>query len=468
MWAGPHFSSHGSFELQQSLVRRGVVYPPRPMPPTTTPENKPALRGRDGAGLRTEIPAPSLYDAAWIAYLRNRWTLLASSAVLTWLPAGAAYAAASLLQSGAASSRDVNLGAGAAAGLVFLVLLPGALRMRLDAARGEEPSNASFFSGLADAPALLVARALAALVIIPASALAVPGIWLAQRFMMAGYLIVDAGLGPIAALRESWRVTRGLGWAIFKFTFWGRIMLGARSSLFQASANRTGSTAVSGAVLYLYLTNRMPSDAGTMPVLAPPKPPPPRRSLPASAAPLSVCPRCGSALEKHEISGFALHACTDCGGAWMDNAASQRIVQSFEQSAVVAAHGLGREASKPVDTTELLECPVCHGALERVVPGGTKVEVDICREHGTWFDRHEIERVAHAGERARKAKAAAAVDAAEATAAAAEGGAARGGVGAAEVPPSLESSNTYVRGAKNIASSAVIAALGALLSDDDD
>ena len=242
-----------------------------------------------------------------------------------------------------------------------------------------------------------------------------------------------------------------------------RIMLAARGSLLQAGANRTGSTAVSGALLYLYLANRMPAAPGLVPVLAPPaREPAPRRALPASAAPLSVCPRCGSALGKHEISGIVLHACVDCGGAWMDNAASQRIVQSFEHSTVVAAHGLGREANKPVDTKELLECPECHGALERVVPGGTKVEVDICREHGTWFDRHEIERIAHAGERARKAKVAAETEAENAAPP----------TGGTVEPPSpsshLESSNTYVRGAKNLASSTVIAALGALLDGEID
>ena len=47
--------------------------------------------------------------------------------------------------------------------------------------------------------------------------LIIPGIVFAIRFYLFYYFIIDKGLGPIAALKESWRATRGVGWNLFAF-----------------------------------------------------------------------------------------------------------------------------------------------------------------------------------------------------------------------------------------------------------
>jgi len=43
----------------------------------------------------------------------------------------------------------------------------------------------------------------------------VPGIILALAFIFSSYLIVDKGKGPIEAMKESWRITKGHWWKLF-------------------------------------------------------------------------------------------------------------------------------------------------------------------------------------------------------------------------------------------------------------
>jgi uncharacterized membrane protein len=46
-------------------------------------------------------------------------------------------------------------------------------------------------------------------------ALIVPGVILAMGLMFVPYIVIDRGLGPIEAMKESWRVTKGHKWQLF-------------------------------------------------------------------------------------------------------------------------------------------------------------------------------------------------------------------------------------------------------------
>ncbi|MBI5456712.1 DUF975 family protein [Candidatus Kaiserbacteria bacterium] len=58
--------------------------------------------------------------------------------------------------------------------------------------------------------------------------LIVPGVILSFGFMFTSYLIVDKGLGPVAAMKESWRITKGHKWqlALLGLAFAGLNILG--------------------------------------------------------------------------------------------------------------------------------------------------------------------------------------------------------------------------------------------------
>lgn len=54
-----------------------------------------------------------------------------------------------------------------------------------------------------------------AVVVIGLVLLIVPGVIFALMFLFTPYIVVDKGLGPIAAMKESARITRGMKWELF-------------------------------------------------------------------------------------------------------------------------------------------------------------------------------------------------------------------------------------------------------------
>jgi uncharacterized membrane protein len=60
-------------------------------------------------------------------------------------------------------------------------------------------------------------------------ALIVPGFILSMGLAFVSYLVVDRGLGPIEAIKESWRITKGHKWQLFLLflTLLGLNVLGA-------------------------------------------------------------------------------------------------------------------------------------------------------------------------------------------------------------------------------------------------
>ena len=102
-----------------------------------------------------------------------------------------------------------------AAGLYhLLVTVPlnfGALYAYLRAARGEPVGPMHLFQGFRTAYLRAIGAHLLFVVLVGAGliALLVPGVIIAARLAFVGFLVVDEGLDPIAAVRESWRRTEG-------------------------------------------------------------------------------------------------------------------------------------------------------------------------------------------------------------------------------------------------------------------
>lgn len=104
-----------------------------------------------------------------------------------------------------------------------------------------------------------------------------------------------------------------------------------------------------------------------------------------------LCPRCAVALHPAATLGdLGAHTCPECGGV-------------FANRAVIAALATGTVAPSPhpdihphkVDTSGYIKCPVCDEMMSRVNFGRRSgVIVDICVDHGTWFDADEIDRAA--------------------------------------------------------------------------
>ena len=121
-----------------------------------------------------------------------------------------------------------------------------------------------------------------------------------------------------------------------------------------------------------------------------------REETPDEAVALA-CPRCSGALQPIRLGASRLRECDGCGGLWVDNRTFLAICRASDrQAAIVSARPRAGEAAP--EGLELpvayLSCPVCRALMNRVNFARTSgVVVDVCREHGTWFGRGELQRV---------------------------------------------------------------------------
>jgi Zn-finger nucleic acid-binding protein len=94
-----------------------------------------------------------------------------------------------------------------------------------------------------------------------------------------------------------------------------------------------------------------------------------------------------------QLNQTRLHECPKCFGIWLDTMMFERVCRSAEREASL----LG--AAQPLPTAGLapvryVPCPECRQLMHRVnFARCSGVIVDVCRPHGTWFDRHELHRI---------------------------------------------------------------------------
>jgi Zn-finger nucleic acid-binding protein len=109
------------------------------------------------------------------------------------------------------------------------------------------------------------------------------------------------------------------------------------------------------------------------------------------------CPRCKTALQPIQVGASFLQECARCNGVWVDKVSFEQICSSSEEQAAV----LGNPAEIPAEQGMVLEetiryvpCPECQQFMNRLnFAQCSKVIVDVCKAHGTWFDRDELRRI---------------------------------------------------------------------------
>ena len=119
----------------------------------------------------------------------------------------------------------------------------------------------------------------------------------------------------------------------------------------------------------------------------------------AAAADLSIlkCPRCKIDMSSVTIGAEAMRECEKCGGLWVEVAAFERICATREEQSAV----LGGAASLPPPQgnsdhgrVSYVPCPQCGNLMNRInFARCSGVIVDVCRGHGTWFDRDELSEI---------------------------------------------------------------------------
>jgi len=117
-----------------------------------------------------------------------------------------------------------------------------------------------------------------------------------------------------------------------------------------------------------------------------------------TAAELSVlkCPRCRIDMSAITIGATAMRECERCGGLWVEVPAFEEICADREQQSAVLGAALPAPARRLPATTDsekisYAPCPQCGQLMNRVnFARCSGVIVDVCRGHGTWFDRDEL------------------------------------------------------------------------------
>jgi Zn-finger nucleic acid-binding protein len=108
------------------------------------------------------------------------------------------------------------------------------------------------------------------------------------------------------------------------------------------------------------------------------------------------CPRCQTPLTVQQAGNLAMNCCYQCGGLFLDGAASKRVVDAVDPAAVAASQQVSSHARSAVATDGVAPCPLCAKPTDRMPIPAANVTVDVCREHGVWFDRDELQRVVQA------------------------------------------------------------------------
>lgn len=101
------------------------------------------------------------------------------------------------------------------------------------------------------------------------------------------------------------------------------------------------------------------------------------------------CLRCAYKMRVGHFKDIELQLCEGCGGVFLTKDVVERLAQhpdsEFRQYILrMEMSAMGRPDRGPVD------CPMCKARMEVASMPGTVHNVDLCRAHGTWFDRTEL------------------------------------------------------------------------------
>jgi len=92
-----------------------------------------------------------------------------------------------------------------------------------------------------------------------------------------------------------------------------------------------------------------------------------------------------------------LRECPACEGLWVDTASLEQICADREKQATIlgwTGQGSAAESGAIEKNIRYLPCPDCQKLMNRVnFAHYSNVVVDVCKAHGTWFDRDELRRI---------------------------------------------------------------------------
>jgi Zn-finger nucleic acid-binding protein len=120
-----------------------------------------------------------------------------------------------------------------------------------------------------------------------------------------------------------------------------------------------------------------------------------RRELLDDAKPLD-CPLCHEGMQALLLGATEVRECAACGGLWADPGTLQRLSDAREAHADVVSVLATRLVTNVVATEVIryVPCPCCAKLMNRTnFAKSSGIILDVCKNHGVWFNRGELQRM---------------------------------------------------------------------------
>ena len=104
------------------------------------------------------------------------------------------------------------------------------------------------------------------------------------------------------------------------------------------------------------------------------------------------CPTCqGGELHLMDVGEHRIRECPDCAGVMVDHETLRRLTEMREVEAGENLTGQVQRTALTPGPVRYRRCPTCETIMSRKNFGARSgVIVDVCTEHGTWFDPEEL------------------------------------------------------------------------------
>ena len=105
------------------------------------------------------------------------------------------------------------------------------------------------------------------------------------------------------------------------------------------------------------------------------------------------CPTCPVELGRFRAPAGSLYDCGCCGGQFVEHALLRELLERREIAGALLPRK-PRKANPLEQPVVYLKCPVCRILMNRKNFGGSSgIIVDVCTNHGLWFDAGELPQV---------------------------------------------------------------------------
>lgn len=107
------------------------------------------------------------------------------------------------------------------------------------------------------------------------------------------------------------------------------------------------------------------------------------------------CPRCRVKFQSLKIDSVNIRECERCGGFWSGIEAFENLCSSRElQASVLGFIGSYAHPNASPPAVSYIPCPDCSQLMNRSnFAKSSGVIVDMCRQHGVWFDAGELPKI---------------------------------------------------------------------------